>query len=95
MPFDTIVYEMLEDRVARLTLSRPEKLNAMSPQLLREFDEALDAFEHAPDVSVLIWNKDLFKKVMRDSGASIRPARSHPPTRPMVSTNASMAAPVK
>ncbi len=37
MSFETIVYEMLEDRVARLTLSRPEKLNAMSPQLLGMF----------------------------------------------------------
>ena len=43
--YQTIVYERTEERIARLTLNRPEKLNAMSPTLLAEFDEALDDFD--------------------------------------------------
>ncbi len=54
MQFDTLIYEPLGDHVARLTLNRPEKLNAMNPQLLAEFDRALDAFEGDRDASVLI-----------------------------------------
>jgi enoyl-CoA hydratase len=54
MDFETLIYEQLGDHVARLTLNRPEKLNAMSPQLLAEFDRALDAFEVDRDASVLI-----------------------------------------
>ncbi len=54
MSFETIVYEVVEERIARLTLSRPEKLNAMSAQVLGELDRALDTFERAPGTSVLI-----------------------------------------
>ena len=52
--FDTIIYEKAEDKIFRLTLNRPEKLNAMSQKLLKEFDEALNAFEADPQASVLI-----------------------------------------
>jgi len=54
MQFETLIYESLGDRVARLTLNRPEKLNAMSPQLLGEFDRVLDVLEADRDASVLI-----------------------------------------
>lgn len=54
--FDTIIYEKAEDKIFRLTLNRPEKLNAMSQKLLKEFDEALNAFEADPQASVLIIN---------------------------------------
>ena len=30
------------DRIGTLTLNRPEKLNAMSPELLDEFSEAIE-----------------------------------------------------
>lgn len=54
MAYETIVYENLEDRVFRITLNRPEKLNAMSPGLLGEFDRAMAEFESNHDASVLI-----------------------------------------
>ena len=54
MEFETLIYEQVAERVARLTLNRPEKLNAMSGQLLRELDHALDTFEADPDASVVI-----------------------------------------
>ena len=43
MKFETIRYEV-EDRVATITFDRPDKLNAVSPQMARELR---DAFERA------------------------------------------------
>jgi len=54
MDFETVIYEHLGDNVARLTLNRPEKLNAMSAQLLAEFDRVLDIFERDAEATVLI-----------------------------------------
>ena len=54
MTYQTIVYERVEERIARITLNRPEKLNAMSPALLGEFDEALGEFERDSDASILV-----------------------------------------
>lgn len=42
------------DRVAVITLNRPEVLNAMSLQLVREVDQALTDMEHDDDVGVVI-----------------------------------------
>ena len=39
-PFESIQYEVA-DGIARLTLNRPEKLNAISGTMLREIHEAL------------------------------------------------------
>src|SRR5215470_19262000 len=52
--YETIVYEQADDKIFRLTLNRPEKLNAMSQKLLRELDGALDEFENDSAASVLI-----------------------------------------
>lgn len=52
--YETIIYEKVEEKICRLTLNRPEKLNAMSNQLLAEVDLALDEFEKDHDSSVLI-----------------------------------------
>jgi enoyl-CoA hydratase len=52
--FEKLLVEKVEDKICRLTLNRPEKLNALSPKLLSEFDRALDEFEAARDLSVLI-----------------------------------------
>ena len=54
MEHEAIVYENVEDKIFRVTLNRPEKLNAMSRQLLSELDAALDEFEKDNDASVLI-----------------------------------------
>ena len=54
MELETLIYEHLGDNVARLTLNRPEKLNAMSSTLLSEFDRVLDTFERDADATVLI-----------------------------------------
>ena len=42
------------DRVAVITLNRPEVLNAMSLQLVREVDQALTEMEHDDDVGVVV-----------------------------------------
>ncbi|MGH8014313.1 MAG: enoyl-CoA hydratase-related protein [Candidatus Binataceae bacterium] len=52
--YETVVYEKVEDKIFRLTLNRPEKLNAMSPKLLKEFDQVMDEFENDQEASVLI-----------------------------------------
>ena len=54
MAYEAIMYEKVEDKIFRITLNRPEKLNAMSRQLLSELDSALDEFENNNDASVLI-----------------------------------------
>jgi enoyl-CoA hydratase len=54
MAYETIVYETVEERVFRITLNRPEKLNAMSERLLSELDSALLEFERDPAASVLV-----------------------------------------
>jgi len=54
MAYETIVYERVEERIARITLNRPEKLNAMSPKLLAELDGAFEDFERDAESSVLI-----------------------------------------
>jgi enoyl-CoA hydratase len=52
--YDTLIYENVEDKIFRLTLNRPEKLNAMSQKLLKELDGVLEEFETDVNASVLI-----------------------------------------
>ena len=52
--YEELLYEKAADRVMRVTLNRPERLNAMSPKLLSEFDQAMDEFEEDMGASVLI-----------------------------------------
>ena len=54
--YTNITYERLgaDDRLARITLNRPDKLNALSPELLAEFEHALRSAEDDPAVRVLI-----------------------------------------
>ncbi|HEY2104828.1 MAG TPA: enoyl-CoA hydratase-related protein [Candidatus Binataceae bacterium] len=52
--YETVIFEKVEDKICRLTLNRPEKLNAMSPRLLEELDDVMTVFEDDPGASVLI-----------------------------------------
>jgi methylglutaconyl-CoA hydratase len=51
--YNTLKLE-IDGAIALLTLNRPEKRNALSPQLIDELMGALDAVESAPAVRVLI-----------------------------------------
>jgi enoyl-CoA hydratase/carnithine racemase len=53
MAYSTIVVEKLGP-VARLTLNRPERANALNQTMLGEIGAALDAAENDPDVRVVI-----------------------------------------
>ena len=53
MDYRHIRLEIVE-RIATLTLNRPEKMNALSADLLSEFSDALDWVHHDHEVNVLI-----------------------------------------
>ena len=50
---DTVLWEP-DGRLGYITLNRPEKLNALSQPMLREFDEVLEAARHDDQVRVVI-----------------------------------------
>ena len=53
--FENLLYETLDDgRICKVTLNRPEKLNALSNPLLMELGEALHDAEGDPEVRVVI-----------------------------------------
>jgi len=45
MSYANIVFEPSDDGIAALTINRPQKLNALSGETLREFGDALDRWE--------------------------------------------------
>jgi trans-feruloyl-CoA hydratase/vanillin synthase len=51
--YETILVEK-QDRIAWVILNRPEKRNAMSPQLHRDMDAALDDLAHDAETDVLV-----------------------------------------
>ncbi|MDC1436321.1 p-hydroxycinnamoyl CoA hydratase/lyase [Gammaproteobacteria bacterium] len=53
MSSDTVTY-VIENRIAWVSFNRPEKRNAMSPELNRRMMEILDELEHSDDVGVLV-----------------------------------------
>jgi enoyl-CoA hydratase/carnithine racemase len=53
MSFETIKYEV-SDRVATITFDRPEQLNAVSPQMVRELREAYDRAERDDAVWTIV-----------------------------------------
>jgi enoyl-CoA hydratase len=46
------------NRIATLTLSRPEKLNAIDRTMLREFEAALGQVRESPDIAILVTQGD-------------------------------------
>jgi enoyl-CoA hydratase len=53
MDYNTITYEKL-GRIGYLTLNRPDKLNAINDEMLRELDDVLRGSEYDIDVKVLV-----------------------------------------
>jgi enoyl-CoA hydratase/carnithine racemase len=53
MEFETILYDV-EDRTATITLNRPDRLNALSPQMIRELRQAYAAAEADESVWTLL-----------------------------------------
>jgi trans-feruloyl-CoA hydratase/vanillin synthase len=51
--YETVLVQK-EDRIAWVILNRPEKRNAMSPQLHRDMEAVLDDLAHDPDSDVLV-----------------------------------------
>lgn len=54
MTFVNILLESVDEHIALLTLNRPAKLNAMSFELMREFDSALTQLEEDPNVRCIV-----------------------------------------
>jgi enoyl-CoA hydratase len=53
MPYTAILYEV-SDRVATITLNRPERLNAIDGALPRELRQAVERSDADPDVHVIV-----------------------------------------
>jgi enoyl-CoA hydratase/carnithine racemase len=51
--YDTILYEV-DDRVATVTFNRPDQLNAVSPEMVRELRDAYASAEADDDVWIII-----------------------------------------
>ena len=50
---ESIEFE-IRDRVARITLNRPDKRNALSPQMIGELEQALIEADARVDVNVIV-----------------------------------------
>ena len=53
MPFQHLLYRR-ENAVCRLTLNRPEKLNALDAIMISELREAFETIEADPEIRVVI-----------------------------------------
>ena len=53
MTYETILYEVA-DRIATITFNRPERLNAVNEQMIRELDDAYTRAEDDDDVWTLV-----------------------------------------
>ena len=74
MAFSTLRYEV-EDRVAVITLDRPERLNAMDRQLVRELGDAVDLVQGDEGVRVAIITGE---GRAFSAGADIKERAEHP-----------------
>src|SRR5262245_45930606 len=53
MPYETLTYAVA-DRIATVTVNRPDKLNALNDVVIAELGDAIDAARINPDVSGVI-----------------------------------------
>ena len=53
MTFESIRYEV-SDRIATITFDRPDRLNALSPAMIRELRQAYEQAEADPEVWILL-----------------------------------------
>ena len=51
---NTIRYEITENKVAVVTISRPEALNALNTQVIAELEQTVDMIEKNSDLSAMI-----------------------------------------
>jgi enoyl-CoA hydratase len=54
MEYETVLYEK-DGHIAHITLNRPEKLNAVSPELVRDWEAAMHEAEEDDDIKVIIF----------------------------------------
>ncbi|MBI2166446.1 MAG: enoyl-CoA hydratase/isomerase family protein [Chloroflexi bacterium] len=54
MAYECLIYQKLDGAVALITLNRPQRLNALSKQLLRELYRALGDVEEDPEVRAVV-----------------------------------------
>ena len=53
MPYDTLIVD-IDDRIATITVNRPDKLNALSAHAMLELGQAIDAARENPEVGGVI-----------------------------------------
>ena len=44
-----------DGNIGKITISRPDKLNAMTAKMLQDFDEAVSNLTNNPDISILVF----------------------------------------
>ena len=54
MEYEFVLYEK-DGHIAHITLNRPERLNAVSPELVRDWDAAMHEAEEDDDIKVIIF----------------------------------------
>jgi enoyl-CoA hydratase len=54
MEYETVLYEK-EGHIAHITLNRPKKLNTVSPELVRDWEAAMNEAEEDDDIKVIIF----------------------------------------
>ncbi len=52
--FETLIYEVGDDGVAQVTLNRPERRNALNPELLHELEDVFNAVETDDNVRIVV-----------------------------------------
>ncbi|MAT05272.1 MAG: hypothetical protein CL424_09550 [Acidimicrobiaceae bacterium] len=53
MSYETLIVDR-QDKILEVTLNRPDKLNALSKQLLADLNSAIKSVEHDDDISVVV-----------------------------------------